>query len=188
MNTCLGNVSATFCPSVEGLCLEFLCTTSQLTIMSHLHGDLCLGFQLLLHEDQLLDYLDMLTTLVIDHPASTDPIAHDSAHTFIAGMTCYPRYVDGEWVDDQLMLSVFLGDQSGKRIDICTLTPSQHGFNTSNCVTTAQVAFSWHEFQQYVSRLQSIHANLPAYREHYRANPDGFLIESTVHIDIDSEV
>lgn len=166
-------VSATFRPSAAGVRLEFLCSTDQLTIMSHLHDELCLGFQLVLHEDQLRDYIDALTAITAAHSK------YNSSHTFTAGMTCYPRYIDGDWVDGQLMVSLFLGDPSGECIDVSTLTSAQSGFDTSDTTTAACAILSWYDLQQYVTWLQSIHQNLPAYREHYLTNPDASLIEST---------
>lgn len=172
-------VSAIFRPAVEGLRLEFLCPTDQLTIMSHLHDELCLGFQLLLFEDQLRDYIDALTALATDHLALIDHSKYGNSHTFTAGMTCYPHYIDGEWVDGQLMVTLFLGDPSGERIDISTLTSAQSGFDTSNTAAAAYAMLSWFDLQQYVTWLQSIHQNLPAYREHYLTNSDTSLIEAT---------
>lgn len=155
--------------------LELQSYSSQLTILSHLGDALCVGCNVRFDEQQLCGYLTLLEGVEKSVGISRQSV--EVVGGLRGGMTCFPRFVDGVWVDGCLLVSLFLGDKRGERIFISTLRDDAAD---AQQVAYVRTVFLLSEFRHYVTWIRSLVDSLEIYRNYYLQNPDDCLVEDTV--------
>lgn len=182
--TCLGKVDIDVEVVDGAVVLELQSPFSQLAILSHLGDILCVGCDVRFDEQQLCGYVDFLEGIRKGIDADGWGMAVDAG--LRCGMTCFPRFVDGVWVDGCLLVSLFLGDERGDRVFIGTLRDDTAD---AQQVAYVRVVFALVEFRHYVDWVRSLVDNLGTYRNHYLQHPDDCLVEDTVVLNVsDGEV